>query len=65
MSSELDEKIERNAIAPKKVKEDNREVEQHDLKDQIAAAKYLAAKTAKTKKHKGLYFSKAKFPGST
>ena len=44
--SEIENAITENATGPKKVSGDAGSVEQHSLKDQIAADKYLASKKA-------------------
>lgn len=48
MSSELnlEEAIRENASGPKRVQADSGSVEQHSLKDQIEADKFLASKEA-------------------
>ena len=54
----LTETIARNATAPKSAEVDGQRVEQHSLKDQIEADKYLASKDAVKKHGSGLKFSK-------
>ena len=44
--SEHDEKLRENANAPKVAEIDGQRVEQHSLKDQIAADRYLESKKA-------------------
>ncbi len=46
MTEELDNSIKTNAAGPKRARGDAGEMEQHSLKDQIAADKYLASKKA-------------------
>lgn len=46
--------IAENAQGVKSSKSDEGEVEQHPLRDQIAAAQHLAGKTAARKPHRGL-----------
>ena len=46
MADDLDDAIRQNAAGPAKVAGDAGSVEQHDLPDQIAADRYLAAKDA-------------------
>jgi hypothetical protein len=50
--------IETQANAPAKVQGDSGSVEQHSLKDQIAADKYLASKSASGSKGLGIKFVK-------
>ncbi len=54
----LTETIARNVTAPKSAEVDGQRVEQHSLKDQIEADKYLASKDAVKKRGSGLKFSK-------
>lgn len=55
--------IEENAAAPKRVRGDSGEVEQHSLLDQIAADKYLASKAA-VKSGFGFKMTKIASPGA-
>lgn len=64
MADDLDETILNNAQGPAKVTGDAGSVEQHSLADQIAADRYLAAKDAASKKHRGLRFNKLVPPGT-
>jgi hypothetical protein len=64
MADELDDTIRDNAAGPAKVSGDAGSVEQHDLPDQIAADRYLAAKDAANKKRRGLRFNKICPPGT-
>jgi len=60
----LDETIRENAKGPKRAKGDSSEMEQHSLKEQIEADKYLASKQAVKSKKQGLRFTKLVPPGS-
>lgn len=64
MAEELDDTIEANAGGPRRVKGDQGEVEQHSLKDQIAADEYLAAKRAARQNRRGLRINKLSPPGA-
>ena len=64
MDKSLEETIADNAKAPAKASGDAGSVEQHSLSDQIAAAKFVAAKDATNKKHRGLRFNKLVPPGA-
>ena len=46
MAEDLDNTIRENAAGPKRARGDSGEMEQHSLKDQIEADKYLAGKDA-------------------
>ena len=46
MADDLDNTIRENAAGPKRARGDSGEMEQHSLKDQIEADKYLAGKDA-------------------
>ena len=64
MAETLDNSIKTNAEGPARVSGDSGSVEQHSLKDQIAADKYLESK--KTSRAKGLGIKLAKIsPGGT
>ena len=52
-----------NAQGPARVKGDSSEVQQHSLRDQIAADKYLASKEA-TRRGLGAIFKKLVPPGA-
>ena len=54
----ITETIVKNASGPKSAEVDGQRVEQHSLKDQIEADKYLASKDAVKKRGSGLKFSK-------
>lgn len=58
MANNLEDKIRENASGPAKASGDAGSVEQHKLKDQIAADKHLAGKDAVKKPHRGLRFNK-------
>jgi len=64
MPDELSEAIEENAKGPKKATGDSGSIEQHPLKDQIAADKFLASKEATKQPSRGLRFSKLIPPGA-
>lgn len=64
MPSELEDAIRKNAKGPAKASGDSGSVEQHPLKDQIEADKYLASKAALKSKKLGLKFTKLVPPGS-
>lgn len=64
MADNLEEEILDNASGPKRAKGDQGEVEQHSLKDQIAADQYLAAKAAAANRKRGLRFTKLVPPGA-
>ena len=62
--NDLENAIEENAAGPKKASGDSGSVEQHPLKDQIEADKYLAAKKAAQAKGLGIKLAKIS-PGGT
>lgn len=64
MADELQQSIEQNAAEPKRVRGDSGEVEQHSLKDQIEADRYLASKKATQGKGIGIRISKMKASGA-
>jgi hypothetical protein len=64
MAENLEDEIADNASGPKRAKGDMGEVEQHSLKDQIAADQYLAAKAAARTRKRGLRFTKLVPPGA-
>ena len=64
MTDTLDNTIRDNASGPKRAKGDSGEMEQHSLKDQIAADKYLASKKAAAGKGIGMRLVKIS-PGGT
>jgi len=64
MADDLSDKIRENAEAPKRARGDSGEMEQHSLKDQIAADRYLASKKA-AKRGLGVKRSKLVPPGAS
>ena len=64
MADELQQSIEQNATEPKRVRGDSGEVEQHSLKDQIEADRYLASKKAVQGKGLGVRIGKMKASGA-
>ena len=63
MADQLDDAIKANAQGPKRAQGDSASVEQHDLKDQIEADRYLASKEA-AKKGLGVRMTKVVPPGA-
>jgi len=63
-SDNLDNTIRDNAAGPRKASGDAGSVEQHDLKEQIEADRYLNAKAAAKKKGLGIKMAKAVPPGT-
>jgi len=64
MSEQLLDKIQENATKPKRARSDSGEVEQHSLKEQIDADRYLAAKRAAASKGMGIRIGKMVPPGA-
>jgi len=64
MTSELDETIEANAAKPKRAQVDGVSAEQHSLKDQIDAARYLRDQAAVSSKRRGLTFARLRSQGT-
>ncbi|NQU20431.1 MAG: hypothetical protein HQ567_04045 [Candidatus Nealsonbacteria bacterium] len=64
MVDDLADTIKENAAGPKRASDDAGSVEQHPLKDQIEADKYLAAKKATQLKGLGIKLAKIS-PGGT
>ncbi|MDP1660768.1 MAG: hypothetical protein Q8L55_02535 [Phycisphaerales bacterium] len=60
----LEQAIRDNAAGPAKAAGDSGSVEQHSLKDQIEADRYLASKNAARKPGLGIKFAKIVPPGS-
>ena len=60
----LEQSIRDNAAGPAKAAGDSGSVEQHSLKDQIEADRYLASKNAARKPGLGIKFAKIVPPGS-
>lgn len=61
---DLEQAIRDNVAQPAKVSVDGQSVEQHPLKDQIEADRYLASKAAARKPGLGIKFAKIVPPGS-
>ncbi len=60
----LDNTIRQNAQAPAKATGDSGSVEQHPLKDQIEADRYLESKKAAKSRRAGIRFAKLVPPGA-
>jgi len=65
MAEELKDTIKDNASGPKRASGDAGSVEQHDLKDQIEADRYLNSKEAVKKKGLGIKVTRAIPHGTT
>ena len=63
-NQDLEQAIRDNASQPAKAAFDGQSVEQHPLKDQIEADRYLASKDAARKPGLGIKFAKIVPPGS-
>ena len=63
MASTVEDAIRENAQGPKRAQGDSGSVEQHDLKDQIEADRYLSSKEA-AKKGLGVRMTKVVPPGA-
>jgi hypothetical protein len=63
MAEDLEQSIRENAQGPAKASGDSGSIEQHDLKDQIEADRYLASKEA-AKKKLGVRMTKVVPPGA-
>ena len=59
MPNDLDQTIRDNATGPKRAQGDSGSVEQHDLKDQVEADRYLNSKAATKKKGLGIKITRA------
>ena len=57
-SETIEESIRKNVSGPKSAEVDGQRVEQHSLKDQIAADEYLASKKAVKSRTSGLKITK-------
>lgn len=57
-SETIEESIRKNASGPKSAEVDGQRVEQHSLKDQIAADEYLTSKKAVKSRTSGLKITK-------
>lgn len=64
MADDLEQTIRENAAGPAKASGDSGSMEQHRLRDQIEADRYLNSKQAAKSKTRGLRFSKLVPPGS-
>ena len=64
MTEPIEDAIRKNAAGPKSAEVDGQRVEQHSLKDQIEADKYLASKDAVKRRGSGLKFSKMTHSGA-
>jgi hypothetical protein len=62
--NEIDQSILDNAVGPKSAESDGQKVEQHSLKDQIEADRYLNAKKAMKNKNFGLKIGRIIPPGA-
>lgn len=59
MPNDLDQTIKDNAAGPKRAQGDSGSVEQHGLKDQVEADRYLNSKAATKKKGLGIKITRA------
>jgi len=64
LADDLKDTIKENAFGPKRAKGDSIEVEQHSLKDQIEADRYLNSKEAAKSKGLGIRRTKMVPPGA-
>jgi len=64
MPEELEQAIKDNAAGPSKAAVDGQSVEQHSLRDQIEADRYLASKEAVRRKDRGLRITRLIPPGT-
>lgn len=64
MSNDLDQNIRDNASGPAKATGDSGSVEQHKLRDQVEADRYLESKKATRRKGVGVKFAKLVPPGA-
>lgn len=62
--ADLSNDIETNAVAPKRVKTDEGEFDQHSLKEQIEADRYLQGKAASRASGFGLRVARVKSPSA-
>ena len=62
-TEEIKDAIVANATGPKSVEGDEATVQQHSIADQIAAAQFVAGKTAVKKPHRGMRFTQVVKPG--
>lgn len=64
MPEELEQAIKDNAAGPARAAVDGQSVEQHSLRDQIDADRYLASKEAVRRKDRGLRITRLIPPGA-
>jgi hypothetical protein len=64
VAKDLDKTIRKNAKGPARVRGDSGEMQQHRLKDQIEADRYLNSKEAAKSKGLGIRMSKLVPPGA-
>jgi len=64
MPDELEQAIKDNAAGPARAAVDGQSVEQHSLRDQIEADRYLASKEAVRRKDRGLRITRLIPPGT-
>ncbi len=64
MPEKLDQNIRDNAAGPAKATGDSGSVEQHKLRDQVEADRYLESKKATRRKGVGVKFAKLVPPGA-
>ena len=62
--SKISDAIRKNASGPKSAEVDGQKVEQHSLRDQIAADAYLASKKAVQSRNSGLKITKMSHSGA-
>lgn len=60
----IEDAIRKNAAGPKSAEVDGQKVEQHSIKDQIAADAYLASKKAVQSRNSGLKITKMSHSGA-
>ena len=61
---DIPDAIEQSALGPKRVQVGDQSVEQHSIKDLIAADNHQQSQTAKSRAHMGLRFTKIIPPGA-
>lgn len=64
MTDDLEQNIKDNAAGPKRAQGDAGSVEQHSLKDQVEADRYLASKQVATNPGKAVRFTRLVPPGA-
>ena len=64
MADDVKDAIEKNAKGPRRAKGDVGEFQQHSLKDQVEADRYLASRGAGDKPTRALRFTKLSPPGA-